>query len=126
MDFSTWQKDRMKAIQTAHMQDTCVIQTCTQTYDADGQAIKSFADGSAIECGLNMSAGSERFGSDNTIVQYDAVLRLAITRTPTEIDRIKITKRFEETLGTPLVYEIVSPIQRGVSGIRILLRRIET
>lgn len=116
----------MRATQVNHMQDTCIIQTCTQTVDSYGQPIESFADGQPIECGLEMGAGSERFGTDKTLVEYDAVLRLSVSRVPTELDRIKITKRFEETLGSPLVYKIVSPIRKGVSGIRILLRRVES
>ncbi len=116
----------MRATQTAHMMDTCVLQTCTQTADSFGQMIESFTDGSAQACGLDMRPGSERRGVDSTVLQYDASVRLAITAAPDAKDRVKVTKRFGETLTTALVYDIVGPIQRGPSGIRLLLRRIET
>jgi len=125
MDFSAYQKARMRATQVNHMQDTCTIQTATQTSNSFGEEVETFVDGPEIECGLDMRPGSERRGQDNVITQYDATLRLNITRLPASIGRVKITKRYEEVLANPMVFEVVSPIQRGVSGIRILLRKIE-
>ena len=116
----------MREAQTAHMNDTCVIQTCTQTKNSYGEMVETFTDGSAIACGLDMRPGSERHGTENTVVTFDATIRLAITVAPNEKDRIKVTKRYGETLTTPLAFSIVGPIQRGPSGIRLLLNKIET
>lgn len=115
----------MRATQTAHMMDECDLQTCTQTIDSFGQMVETFSDGSAQACGLDMRTGAERRGAQNTVLQYDASIRLAITANPSAKDRVKVTKRFGESLTTALVYEIVGPVQRGPSGIRLLLKRIE-
>lgn len=106
------------------MQDTCIVQTCTQTANTMGEMVETFSDGSAEPCGLDMRSGKERRSVDNVITEYDATIRLAYGRILSAKSRIKITKRFEETLSTPLVYEIVSPHQQLVSGARYLLRRI--
>ena len=116
---------RMRSAAVDHMMDTCVIQTCTQTADTFGEMVETFADGSAQVCGLDMRPGSERKGKESTVVMYDATLRLAITSTPSAKDRIKITKRYGETLSTALVFGIVGPIQRGPSGIRLQLKKLE-
>jgi hypothetical protein len=108
------------------MMDTYVPQVYSRTFDAVGQASVTYTDGTAAICGLDMRPGTERHTNANTLMQYDATLRLPITATPDAKDRVKITKRFGETLATALVYEIVGPIQRGPSGIRLLLKRVET
>jgi hypothetical protein len=117
----------MRETQTEHMMDTCVLQTVVETADTFGELVQTWpADGDEVVCGLDMRRGSERHGVDNVILEYDATLRLPITSTPDVMDRVKVTKRFDEALGTALVYDIVGPIQRGPSGIRLLLKRIET
>jgi len=126
MSFSTADLTNMRAAQEAHMMDTCCIQTVTQTGDSFNQLVETFTDGDDLPCGLDMRPGSERHGIDKTVVNYDATLRLPITATPDVKDRIKVSKRFGEALGAALIYNIVGPIQRGPSGIRLLLKRIET
>lgn len=125
-DFTATDLTSMRDMQDAHMQDTCVIQACTQTKDSYGQLVETFTDGSAIACGLDMRSGSERRNVENVLLTYDATLRLDITQAPAVIDRIKVTKRFGEALDTALIFGIQGPIQRGPSGIRLLLERIET
>lgn len=125
-DFSADELTGMRAAQTGHMMDTAVIQTYSETFNSFGEAIATYTDTTAQDCGLDMRPGSERHNPDNQYIEYDATLRLAITATPGARDRIKITHRFSEALGTALVFEIVGPIQRGPSGIRLLLKRVET
>ena len=72
-----------------------------------------------------MRSGIERHLTDKTLLEYDATIRLPIASTPDPIDRIKITKRFGEDT-TDIVFEIVGPIQRGPSGIRLLLKKVVT
>lgn len=125
--FSSGDLTGMRAAQVAHMMDTCNLQACVQTADTFGELVETWpVDGADLVCGLDMRPGSERHRTENTILVYDATLRLPITATPDAKDRVKITKRFDEALGTPLVYDIVGPIQRGPSGVRLLLRRVET
>ena len=125
--FSTSELTLMREAQDSAMQDTCYIQTITGGSTAFGGEANTWADAAAsIACGLDMRPGSERNRIHDTIVQYDATVRLPIAQVPDERDRIKVTKRFGETLATALVFEIVGPIQRGPSGIRLLLKKTET
>lgn len=124
--FDESELENMQECQEDFMQDTCIIQTCVQTGNTYGELLESFTDGAEIECGLDMNPGSERRGRENVVEAWDATLRLNITRVPDPKDRIKIIKRFGTVLSVPLIYEIISPIRRGASGVRILLRRIET
>src|SRR3972149_5824272 len=102
--FTTTDLSNMRQAQTDRMQDECYIQALTQTTNTFGEVVDSWADsGSAIACGLDMRPGSETRNPNKTVVQYDAVLRLAITTTIDETQRIRVTKRFAETLSTPLV-----------------------
>lgn len=126
-NFTSDELTALREAQTDHMMDTCYIQALTQTFNTFREEVDSWADsGSAIDCGLEMQAGSETRESDKTVVVYDAVLRIAITDVPSETQRIRVTIRHGETLSTPLVFEVISPIQRGPSGNRILLRKVST
>ena len=125
--FSSSDLTNMRTVQTDHMMDTCVFQAYVETADTFGELVQTWpADSAAVVCGLDMRPGNERHGVDMTVLSYDATLRLPITSTPDVKDRVKVTKRFDEALGTALVYDIVGPIQRGPSGIRLLLKRVET
>lgn len=125
--FSSADLTNMRDCQEIHMMDTCHLQAVVETGDTFNELVQTWpADGDALECGLDMRPGSERHGVDKTIVQYDATLRLPITSAPGARDRVKVTKRHGEALGVPLVYDIVSPIQKGPSGVRLLLKIIET
>ena len=124
--FPTADLTSMRATQDEHMMDTCKFGTCTQTADTHNQLVETFAYGADVVCGLDMRPGSERHGVDKTVLVYDATIRLPIASAPDPKDRVKVTKRFGEALGTDLVYNIVGPIQRGPSGIRLLLKIIET
>ncbi len=116
----------MRTAQEAHMMDTCYLNSYSGSPDAYGQMIASYElSTTGSYCGLQMRSGDERRGPNETVIEYDAILRLPITAVVNEKDRIKITKRFDET-ATAIDYEIVSPVQRGHSGIRVLLRKIET
>ena len=116
----------MRACQDLHMMDTCNFGTATQTADTFNQLVETFAYGADVVCGLDMRPGSERHGVDKTVLNYDATVRLPIASTPDAKDRVKVTKRHGEALGADLVYNIVGPIQRGPSGVRLLLKIIET
>ena len=109
------------------MLDTGNLQPITATDDTFGQQVETWPTNSAsIACGLDMRPGYERHGIEKTVVEYDATVRVPITTTVDMRDRFRVTKRFGETLATALVFDIVAPAQRGPSGIRLLLKRIET
>ena len=126
MDFTSAELAAFRTAQTDHMMDSAVIQTYSRTYNSFGEPVEVWADAaSAVDCGLDMRPGRETPGRDMTTLAYDATVRLAITTTIDAKDRIKITKRFGETLGTALVFRVEGPVQRGPSGIRLLLRKVE-
>jgi head-tail adaptor len=123
--FTSTDLTNMRLSQTDRMQDKCYLQARSVTPNSMNEQVESWADtGSEISCGLEMKSGSESHRPENVVVQYDAVLRLPITTTVTELQRIRVTKRYAEALATPLVFDIVSPIQRGPSAIRILLKKV--
>ena len=124
--FSATDLTNMRACQDEHCMDVCKFGTATQTADTFNQLVETFAYGADVVCGLDMRPGSERHGVDKTLLVYDATIRLPIASAPDPIDRVKVTTRFGEALGTDLVYSIVGPIQRGPSGVRLLLKIIET
>jgi len=115
----------MRGTQDLYMQDRCQIGVYSAgTQDAYGQPTPpTYTAGSEIACGLDMRSGSERHGAQNTVITYDATLRLPINTSLKETDRIIIIKRYGEDT-TDLTYEIASPIQRGASGIRVLLSKV--
>jgi hypothetical protein len=125
--FSAVDLTNMRATQDAHMMGTCKFQAVVETVDAMRELVQTWpADGAEVVCGLDMRSGIERHLTDKTLLEYDATIRLPIASAPDAKDRIKVTKRFGEALGAALIYEIVGPIQRGPSGIRLLLKRVET
>jgi hypothetical protein len=125
--FTATELTTMRAAQTGHMLDTGNVQPISVSQDTFGQLVESWPTNSAdVACGLDMRPGSERHATDKTEVEYDATVRLPITTSVDLRDKFRVTKRFGETLGTALVFEIIAPIQRGPSGIRLMLRRIET
>ena len=125
--FTSADLTNMRGAQTDHMMDTGNLQPITVTVNSYGEAVESWPTNSAdISCGLDMRPSSERRGQENTVTTYDATVRVPITTTVDMRDRFRITKRFGETLSSVLTYEIVSPAQRGPSGIRLLLRIVST
>ncbi len=103
------------------------FQPVSVAQDSMGQMVTTWPTNSAdMACGLNMAPGSEEHSQQNTVIEYDATVRLPISTTVDLRDRFRVTKRYGAMLTTALVFDIVSPIQRGPSGIRLMLRRIET
>lgn len=99
----------MRAAQTQSLMDTCVIQTQSVTVDTYGQPIETFTDGAAIACRFVPSSGQEVrevSRADSTITVMRAIVRLPRGTTVTPKDRVKITKRYGETLATALVYGV--------------------
>lgn len=114
----------MRTTQNLYMQDRCKIGVYTAgTTDEYGQdSAPTYPPGSEIVCGLDMRPGFERHGAELTSIQYDATLRLPIATALTEKDRITVTKRYGEDT-TDIVFEVSAPVQRGPSGLRVLLKK---
>lgn len=126
MIFTSNDLANMRSAQTEHMQDygkvlSYAAGTVNEFNEADAP---TYTESVGTRCGLDMRAGSERSGQNMTVIQYDATLRLPIEVTLKETDCFQVTHRFGEPLDLALTYEIVAPIQRGPSGIRLLLKKV--
>lgn len=114
-----------RSAQTAHMMDTGYRMVRSVSPDAYNEQIEVFTQSStSTACGLEMKSGAEQDKETMTLIEYDAILRLPITTIIDYKDRFRVTKRYGENI-TALTFEIVSPIQRGPSGLRVLLKRVE-
>lgn len=117
----------MRAAQAGHMLDTCYLQVYSASINSFGEPVVTYTEAaSSTTCGLDMRPGSERHEPDKSVTEYDAIIRLPITTSVTVRDRIRVSARFAEALGSPIVFSVVGPIQRGPSGVRLLLKRVET
>lgn len=115
----------MQAAQENHMMDLCHRMVFSQTTNDYNEQIKVWTESMTdIKCGLEQQSGSEQLNAVDTVTIYDAIIRLPLSEVWDVKDRIKVTKRFGVDT-TDLTYEIVAPIQRGPSGIRLLLRKVE-
>jgi hypothetical protein len=124
--FTSDDLSRMRATQVAYLMDSCLLLAPSKTINDLNEEVTTWPATGIQEtsCGLDMRPGQERRRNDMTPLEYDATLRLPITATITNQYHVRITKRFGETPTVPLEYEVVSPIQRGPSGIRVVLRKV--
>ena len=123
--------DFLREAQTDHMQDTCsILSFSAGTANEFGEYdTATYATTITTRCGLDMNPqfGAnflEGAGEQYTKIVYDAMLRLPREVELKETDRIQVTHRFGEALDTALTYEVVSPILRGPSGIRVRLKKV--
>lgn len=123
--FSADELAGMRDAQRDHMLDECVVLSFAEgtRNDFNEADAPTYTAGDPLPCGLDMRSGSERHGDSMTVIQYDASIRLPLSTVLKETDHIQVVGRFGEFHST-LTYEIVSPIQRGPSGIRLLLRKV--
>ncbi len=105
--------------------DTCHKLTYSRSFNDYNEPVEVYSESSTdIPCGLEQKQGEERGRDKDTIVSYDATIRLPLTVTLDEKDRLKITERFGESI-TAITYSIASPAQRGPSGIRYRLKKVD-
>lgn len=124
MDFSAEELADFRTSQDGHMMDTCTVNVRTASYNSMGEPVETFTPGGAIDCGLDMRPGSERHGENMTQVTYDATMRLPIGTVINPLDRVTVSKRFGEAI-TSITFRVESPVQRGPSGVRVLLRKVD-
>ena len=122
--FSQAELDTMRDVQEGHMMDTCMILHAGEgTKNEFNEDVAGEPTREVSICGLDMRPSNMRQTPQMTIIQYDATLRLPISASIKETDRVEITHRFGEPVEG-LVYDVASPIQRGPSGIRVQLRKV--
>lgn len=122
--FTSGELTNLVTTQTGAMQDTCVIQSYAMTQDAYGGEVPAYTDGSAIACGLNMTASRESWQANMIVERIEATIRLPLATTIKTTDRIKVTHRFAAALGTALVFEVFGAIRRGPSGLQVDLKAV--
>lgn len=120
---------RMQVAQQAHMPDTCHRSAYSSSTNNYGEVVPAWTENTTdIVCGIQQGSGriSEQIQDDKTVVTYDAIARLPISQA--EVWNIKdkfiLTKRFGVAI-TPITYDVAAPIQRGPSGIRLILKKVE-
>lgn len=123
MTISADEISAMREIHEEVMMDEGMRKIVSSTIDDSGDEILTFTDGAETVCGVRMDAGEERHMPENTLVTWDAVLRLPVDFDIDEKDRFLITSfRGEEV---ELLFDVSSPIQKGISANRVKLKRVE-
>lgn len=120
--FTPTELANMQGVQVSAMMDTCIVQAYSRTLSSKGSPVETWADGSAIVCGLEMTAGRESRRANMTVNPYDATIRLPIGTAIKATDKVKVTHRFGVALTIPMVFDVVGEVRRGPSGLQVDLQ----
>jgi hypothetical protein len=126
MPFLATDLARMQKAQEFHMPDVCHRLVYSRTFDEYNSPQETWTeDTTDIPCGIEQQAGSEDISDTRTTVTYDATIRLPISQADIwdVKDRLLLTRRFGSAI-LPITYWIASPVQRGPSAIRLLLKKV--
>jgi len=111
---------RMRTAQADCMQDACQLgtQTAISTRTGPEPMSATWTWATAIACGVEQNpSGESGDGSESPIAQ--AAVRVPTSTTIANVQRVKVTKRYGETLTTPIIYGVVGEPERGPSAIVI-------
>lgn len=124
--FDQSELDQMRVDQTSHFMDTCVIRRKSAgSADTFGEKKITYTEESTpTPFGLKYLRVSE-VNTDKTVVQVDAEGRFSLSTSLGIEDQIKVTKRFGETLTSPVYFQIVGVPRRGPSGLVVSLKKTE-
>lgn len=121
--FSTSELTAMQAAQDGHMMDTCTVDAYADGGpDAYGNSDPSWTPGSAIVCGFKPVKVAEGLEASEVPLK-DAVIRLPIGTSLTNLDRITVTHRHGVAV-TNVTYAIVGEAKRGPSGLQVDVKRV--
>lgn len=113
----------MRGIQSDLYHDTCIVETysagSSDSWGLGGQP--TYTEGTSISCGFTPGRVREVMDNGQVIIN-EPKLRLPLTTTVTNKDRIKVTHRWGTELATAEVYAIRG-ITRGPSGLVLDLMR---
>ena len=123
MLFTTDEIDSLRDSAEAHMLDVGRRKILSTSISSIGEEVRSYANGSETICGVEMEAGEEKRGVKMTTVVWDAQLRLPVSFVINEKDRFEVTSFRGEVVT--ILFEVVSPIQKGISANRVKLQRVE-
>lgn len=104
------------------MMDTCIIMAFADGATNDyGNPSDVYTDGAPTICGYKPT-GTREVQQGNETVLIDAELRLPIATAIKSTDKVRLTKRFGESI-TALTFAVVGQPARGPSGLVVKLRR---
>jgi hypothetical protein len=115
LPFTAAELSQMRETQDDAMQDTCYVLAYSSTTDGYGNPTATYTAGSALICGVEMVRPDEQQASGN-VPRVDALIRLPLATALDPRDRIRVSKRYAETV-TSVDYELVGPAKRGPSGL---------
>lgn len=118
-----YQLTHFRNTQVSSLMDACKIHVHSVTRNDYKEEIATYTPGNEIACGLQQTGGQENQKDKNTVVSYDAILRLPHGTSFDLQDKVEITKRFGATINPTIIYDFVSPPYEGPSGIRVLLKK---
>lgn len=122
--FSSSELSSFRRTQDGAMMDTCTILTQSAgATDGYGNPADSYSEGSPLDCGYKPRSSREAQQGNETVL-IDAELRLPVATTIKSADKVKLTKRYGETLTTPLIFYVVGQPAKGPSGLVVNLRRV--
>ena len=114
----------MRSTQSGAMQDVCRVGAYQSVANTYGNPAPEWIYGAEVACGLEHVNPREVQASGEVPV-IDARLRLPIATAIDERDRIRIEKRFGESLTDPQIFEIEGPVKQGPSGLVLGLRLVD-
>lgn len=122
--FTSSELSGFRRTQAAAMMDTCTILSHSSgAANAYGKPADSYVEGVPGPCGYKPRSIREVQQGNETVV-IDAELRLPIGTVIKSTDRIRLIKRYGETLATPLLFAVAGQPAQGPSGLVVSLRRV--
>lgn len=120
----------LRATAESMFMDECALASKGAVRDGAGEEIpvkpEHAAWGNPIRCSFDVRPGSKAFGTDHTLLNYDAGIRLPAGTVVDVRGWVKVMSRYGVAVVNGTVYEIMGPAQDGPSAIRLLLKRVET
>lgn len=124
LPFGTDTLARLREVQEDHMQDTCRVLAYSSSVDEYGVPTPSYSAGPAVICGLRLYSPRE-IQARGEVPVISGVLRMPVDTAIDTRDHIRVTHRFGEELGAPMLFEIEGPVERGPSGLQVYLRVVD-
>lgn len=124
MSLRAGEMERMQRVQADHMMDACQILAFSSTEDAYNIPQDSYTARPEIACGFGFKQATWREVQEESEVPItETVFRLPMATAVDPRDRIRLTKRFGETVPAQ-DYEIIGEPQRGPSGLVVKVKLV--
>ncbi len=114
----------LRRTQTSAMMDTCVILSHSAgATDAFGNPTDIYVAGESVPCGYKPRSTREAQQGNETVL-IDAEMRLPVMTVIKATDRVRLLRRYGETLAVPLLFSVVGQPAQGPSGLVVNLRKV--